>query len=403
MVLSEISPPVVAHTRFPLSEPKPRMCVLAATPLTIHFFLTSHLRQLAKYFQLTLVCNPRNDPYIPALDLPVHQLAMPISRKIALVSDLFVFFSLCRLFAIERFDIVVTVVPKAGLLGMVASWLMGVPVRVHIFQGEVWASRRGLIRFMLKWMDSVTARLATHLLAVSISEKNFLEAEGVAHIGKVQVLGAGSICGVDTEIFRSNASARDRVRGLLTVPKEAVVCLFLGRLTTDKGVLELLQAFTLCAAQQSDLWLLLVGPDEDQIESRVAELVPRRLVHRIRTLGFTEKPEEILAASDFLCLPSYREGFGIVILEAAAVGIPAIGTDIYGMRDAIADGQTGRLVPVRDVDALAIAITWWCQNPQELALFGHAARERVTLSFEKNIVVENYVKFFRKLFGGDGE
>jgi len=398
MVLREVPSQVLARSGYAMSEPKLRMCVLAATPLTIHFFLKPHIHELAKHFKVTLAFNPRNDPYIPALNLPAQELVVPISRKISPLSDLLTVFALCRLYAREHFEIVVTVVPKAGLLGMMASWLMRVPRRVHIFQGEVWASKRGPMRLLLKWMDTLTARLATHLLAVSLSEKSFLEKEGVVPLGKVEVLGAGSICGVDTELFRADAVIRGRVRGELDIPKQAVVCLFLGRITADKGVLELVEAFTLSAATQLDLWLLLVGPDEEQMEDFLRQLVPKQMAHRILISGFTQNPELVLAAADFLCLPSHREGFGMVILEAAALGIPAIGTNIYGISDAIADGQTGRLVSLGDVKALAEAITRCCEFAEERVGLGAAARMRVIADFEQKIVVARYVEFFAELF-----
>jgi len=398
MVLRQVPSQVLAHLGYAMSDPKPRMCVLAATPLTIHFFLKPHIRELAKHFKVMLAFNSRNDPYTPPLNLPAQELAIPISRKIAPLSDLLTVFTLCRLFAREPFDIVVTVVPKAGLLGMVASWLMRVPLRVHIFQGEVWATNLGPIRLLLKWADSLTAYLATHVLAVSHSEKYFLEREGVVAKGRIQVLGAGSICGVDTELFRGNAAMRDRVRGQFAIPKQADVCLFLGRITADKGVLDLVHAFAMSAASQPTLWLLLVGPDEDQLGGRLSEIVPKEIAHRIRLEGFTQRPEEIMAASDFLCLPSYREGFGVVIIEAAAVGIPAIGTDIYGISDAIVGGQTGRLVPVGNVKALSEAITRWCEHPEERARYATAAHDRAIRDFEQKIVIECYVEFFLELF-----
>ena len=218
LVRREVLTPPLAYAERAVSEARPRMCVLAATPLTIHFFLKPHLQDLARYFEVTLACNLRSDSYLPPLDLPVRELAVPMERRIAPWRDLLALFSLFRLFGRARFDIVVTVVPKAGLLGMLAAWLLRVPRRVHIFQGEVWASRRGPMRWLLKWMDGLTARLATHVLVVSASERSFLESEGVVPSGKAQLLGAGSICGVDTEKFRADPTSRVRVRAELGIP-----------------------------------------------------------------------------------------------------------------------------------------------------------------------------------------
>ena len=375
------------------------MCVLAATPLSIHFFLKPHLRELARYFEVTLVCNFQCDTFSLPLDLPVREVDLAMERKMAPWRDLLALFSLCKLFGRENFDIVVSVAPKAGLLSMLAAFLFRVPCRVHIFQGEVWASKRGILRFLLKFMDGLTARLATHVLAVSTSEKEYLEQECVAPSGKLRVLGAGSICGVDTFRFRPDALARSQVRAELGIPDRDIVCIFLGRLATDKGVLDLAKAFALSAATRSDLWLLFAGPDEDQLELRLRQLVPEKLKDKLLILGFTRNPERLLSASDFLCLPSYREGFGMVILEAAAVGIPAIGARIYGITDAIDDGFSGRLVNVGDIDELSKAISRWCEYPEERKQFGNAARERMISKFEYRDVVDGYVRYFRGFFG----
>jgi glycosyltransferase involved in cell wall biosynthesis len=400
LVFGQVFAPSLAYLGQVMSEPKPRMFVLTTTRLAIHFFFKPHLKELDKYFDITLAFNPNLDDYLAPLGLPVREFSVPLERKISPWNDLLALIKLTRFFWSERFDIVVTVVPKAGLLGMLAAWLTRVPLRVHIFQGEVWASRQGSLRWLLKAIDGLTARLATHVLAVSASELAFLEKEGVVPFGKAKVLGSGSICGVDTERFKLDPIARVRVRRMLEIPELAIVCVFLGRLTFDKGLVELVKAFDLSASTQADLWLLLAGPDEEKMQIRLRELVPEVVNQRMLFSGFTQSPEQILAASDFLCLPSHREGFGMVIIEAAAVGVPAIGTRIHGITDAIEDRQTGLLVPIGDVGALAEAITLWSESPQIIELYSKAARERVISKFEQQKIVANYVEYFLELFPG---
>ncbi|MDO9098875.1 MAG: glycosyltransferase, partial [Candidatus Methanoperedens sp.] len=171
-----------------MSRSVPKMCVLAATPLSVHFFLKPHLIALSHHFDVTLACNPKNDAYSPPLDLPVRQMAVGMARKISPLRDLVALFELYRLFKRERFDLVVSVAPKAGLLGMLAASLAGVPHRVHIFQGEVWASKRGPMRTLLKTMDRIIAQVAHHVLAMGPGERRFLEEHGVTSLGQVQVL-----------------------------------------------------------------------------------------------------------------------------------------------------------------------------------------------------------------------
>lgn len=380
-----------------MSRPAPKICVLAATPLTVHFFLKPHLIALACHFDVTLACNPRNDAYLPPLDLPVHQTAVGMERKISPLRDLITLFELFRLFRRERFDLVVSVVPKAGLLGMLAAFLAGVPRRVHIFQGEVWASRQGFMRGLLKAMDRVIAKSATHVLAVSPSERQFLEVQGVARLGQVRVLGSGSISGVDMARFRPDPEARSSFRKVHGIPDDAVVCLFLGRLTADKGVFDLAQAFALCGEKNTKLWLVLVGPDEEGVSQLLRSTLKGETARRMLVEGFTHTPERYIAAADFLCLPSYREGFGMVVIEAAAAGIPSVGSRIYGVTDAIVEDETGLLVPPGDALQLAAALSRLAGDEALRARLALAGRTRVENEFKQEKVVAGYVNYFQGL------
>lgn len=379
-------------------RPVSKMCVLAATPLSIHFFLKPHLIALSQHFDVTLACNPKNDAYLPPLDLPVRQVSVGIARKISPLRDLLTLFELYRLFRLEHFDLVVSVAPKAGLLGMVAAALAGVPRRVHVFQGEVWASKRGPMRTLLKTMDRIVAGLATHVLAMGPGERRFLEEQGVTWPGQVKVLGSGSISGVDLVRFRPNPEARVSLRKAHGIPDDAVVCLFLGRFTADKGVFDLVRAFALCGEKTPKLWLIMVGPDEENVGPQLRSALNGETSRRMLVDGFTDTPERYLAAADFLCLPSYREGFSVVVIEAAAAGIPTIGSRIYGVSDAIVEGETGLLVAPGNVPQLAAAISRLAEDGALRARLTSAGRMRVEKEFEQKKVVAGYADFFRRMF-----
>lgn len=388
----------MAYAENAMSRSVPKMCMLAATPLSVHFFLKPHLIALSHHFEVTLACNPKNDAYLPPLDLPVRQVAVGIARKISPLRDLIALFELYGLFRRERFDLVVSVAPKAGLLGMLAAFLAGVPCRVHFFQGEVWASKRGPMRILLKTMDRVIAQVAHHVLAMGPGERRFLEVQGVTSLGQVQVLGSGSISGVDLERFRPDPEARSSLRKTHGIPDDAVVCLFLGRFTADKGVFDLVSAFAMCSEKNPRLWLILAGPDEEGVSPRLRSALQGETVRRMLIEGFTRTPERYLAAADFLCLPSYREGFSVVVIEAAAVGIPTIGSRIYGVSDAIVEGVTGLLVSPGDVPQLAAALSRLADDGVLRARLASAGRARVENEFEQTKVVAGYVEFFRRLF-----
>jgi glycosyltransferase involved in cell wall biosynthesis len=374
---------------------KPKICVISATPLSVYFFFTEHLRQMSQWADIIVVYNKNYNPEVQPIDAPVVQKHIKIRRRVAMIDDTMGLFSLCSFLYRNQFDMVISLTPKAGFLGMIAASLAKVPSRLHIFQGEVWASRWGLGRRLLKSADTMTAFLSTHLLAVSHTERDFLVNEGVVPPFKINVLGAGSISGVDCNRFKPNREARDASRANLNIPLDATLLLFIGRITEDKGVFELVRVFSKLAKTKPKLFLALVGPDEDKITDNLQALVSPAHKRRLKIFGFTREPTAFIGASDILCLPSYREGFGTVALEAAACAVPVVGSDIHGLQDAVKDGQTGLLVPAGNEDALFEALTKLINNPDLRESLGKRARSRVLAHFDAEHVVNRYVKYFK--------
>jgi glycosyltransferase involved in cell wall biosynthesis len=201
---------------------------------------------------------------------------------------------------------------------------------------------------------------------------------------------------VDAKRFKPDARARASVRGELGIPPSALVFVFVGRLKHDKGVLELASAFEEIARARDDLFLLFVGPDEEglapQIRTRCAEAGPH-----LRLIGWTDRPERYIAASDIFCLPSHREGFGSVIIEAAAAGLPAIGSRINGIVDAIEDGIGGLLYPARDEPALARAMQNLANEEGRRKALGAAARARALRDFAKESLTSELLVFYERI------
>ena len=195
-------------------------------------------------------------------------------------------------FALSRdFDIFFSVAPKAGLLGMLAAYITGVPKRVHLFQGEVWASKKGLNKIILKAADWITSSLATHVLAVSHTEKLFLEREHVVQPDMAKVLGAGSVCGVDLDRYRFKSETRSQMRQQLGIPKEAFAILFIGRMVKDKGIIELSHAFKNIAAKNLNTYLIFVGPDEDGLAEHALQIL-KNVSEQCRFIGYTNETEK---------------------------------------------------------------------------------------------------------------
>jgi glycosyltransferase involved in cell wall biosynthesis len=371
---------------------QPRVALVVTSTLVVRWFLLGHIRKLAQSYAVTLIVN--NDaPDLAAL-LPCRIVSLRLERDIAPLADLRALAWLWRHFRAEPYQLVQSITPKAGLLGMLAARLAGVPVRLHIYTGQVWATRRGPMRALLKAADRLISASATQVLADSFSQRDFLVAQAVVNPAKIGVLGLGSVSGVDAGRFRPDAAKRAQLRAELGIAESAALFLYLGRLKRDKGVLDLARAFALCTDPQSQL--LLVGPDEDRLLPEV-ERICAACRARLHVAGYSGEPERYLAASDVLCLPSYREGFGVVILEAAAAGLPAIGSRIYGITDAIVEGETGLLFGAGDVQQLALRLRTLAGDAQLRSRMGRSARERALRDFAEERLTGALLALYRQL------
>lgn len=326
------------------------LCFIVSSKITIKAFLREHIKELQNDYNLVVIANISeagrfDDNYQGRL------ISLSIQRKINLVHDFLALIKLYKIFRRENFDIIHSVTPKAGFLSMLAGSMANVPVRVHTFTGQVWANKHGFKRKFFKFIDTIIARLATNVLVDSQSQRDFLLNEKVVSISKSRVLLHGSICGVDVSRFSPNEMMKDKIRKERGIADDAIVLIYLGRISLDKGVIDLVSAFTNIAKTHKNVHLMIIGPDEDNLCDQIKE-VSRNSVKRIHILGYTNKPEDYMAAADIFCLPSYREGFGNVVIEAGATGIPTIGSRVYGITDAIQEGVTGLLFEPHNIREL---------------------------------------------------
>jgi glycosyltransferase involved in cell wall biosynthesis len=359
--------------------------VRVARVSTVPFFVATQLKKQLMELgnagaQVTVVTS--SGPELNLLGgLPgVRCVPITIRRNISPWHDLKALVALVRLFRQEKIQIAHSTTPKAGLLTALAAFIAGVPIRLHTFTGQPWVNMRGLIKWLARNSDWLIGKFNTRCYADSPTQRDFLIDQQVVNAHKLRVIGYGSLAGVDTERFsrdRFSANEMSLARESLGIPAEATVIIFLGRITIDKGVNELVQAFKEIKGLGSAAHLLLAGQFDNQ--SGVSENITEdeiKYVHDIHVLGYAERPEEYLAIADILCLPSHREGFGTVVIEAAAMGVPTVGTNIYGLSDAVVHGETGLLVPPRDASALASALLLLI-NDKELRLrMGLAAKMR---------------------------
>lgn len=373
-----------------------KICFITAVPGTAKSFLTDHINALRKEYDVYYVSN---EPDASKVDVPYDgYYCADIHRGISLINDLKGLFQLYRIFRNKQFDAVHSVTPKAGLLTALASRMAGIEYRIHIFTGQVWATRKGFMRWLLKAMDKIIARLDNHILVDGKSQRAFLESEGVLKKGQAIVFGEGSISGVNTHRFVPNEDLRKEERQSIRIEADALVFLFMGRLNHDKGIGELYAAFDRLVAQCKDVYLLLVGTDEENYISKMPQY-PNINSSNFFYYGATPTPERVLNAGDVLVLPTYREGFGTSVLEAACMGLPSITSDAYGVLDASVEGETGLRCKVGDVDSLYACMKYFYEHRDEVRIMGERSRERVLKDFSGERMTEYWMEFYHSLLG----
>jgi len=372
---------------------KPKIFFVATVEFTVNAFLLNHLRMLSGDFDLTLIVSTTDPDFLSKQGISARVIPMNMARKINIPSDLYCLFKLIIIFLKNKPSAVQSITPKAGLLAMLAGFISFVPFRVHAFTGQVWANKKGIARFILKSMDRLIGLLAHRCIIDSPSQRDFLINQGVVSNEKSIVFGSGSLAGVDLDRFKFNQKSAHVVRKNLMIPEDAFVFMYLGRLTIDKGIIDLVNAFSRLGRQ--NVYLVMVGPDEkdlkDQIRDQYSELLAK-----IRFVGLTSQSEMYLSAANVLCLPSYREGFGSVLIEAGAMSIPVIASNIYGIQDAVIDRETGILHAPKDVKAITASMELLLANSKLVSQLGIAARIRVTNEFDAKILSRYWLDFYLK-------
>lgn len=391
--------------------------------VTVSYALTVHLKFQVNYLKdlgMNIFLISSDGPELNDLGIcdTIRHEVVEIPRSLKPVTDITVFIKLAKIFRKYKFDIVHSITPKAGLLTSVAAFMAGVPIRLHTFTGQPWVNLKPPLRWFAQYADKLIGFLNTKCYADSDSQRRFLIDNRIISSEKIGVVGAGSISGVDLDRFDSgkfDLPEKNQLKRKLSISLSAKIITFIGRIAKDKGIRELISAFNELLKLGYDTELLLVGPlDKDCGGNGDFNVTPMRECSKIHYIGYTASPEKYLAISDIFCLPSYREGFGSVVIEAAAMGIPTVGTNIYGLVDAVVDGETGILVPSGNDRALIDALKHLLDNPEKLQMMGKAARQRCLQYFDANIinkkVAEEYAsilkapkRFEARIHGGYGQ
>lgn len=378
-------------------QPAPLVFVLTSAVSTI--FLRGQLDFLAdRGHRCVVICSPA-PAHVEGSSSRAEMRFVRILREPAVGADLKAVIALVREFRSLRPAMVNFSTPKASLLAGLAAALCRVPLRVHQVRGYRFETMRGWRRTVALWSEKLASRLShvvvldsLSLLAVAQQNELFPPSKGV-------IIGGGSSNGVDIERFHPDDSARAEGRTLLSIPASALVIGFVGRLTRDKGVDDLVCAFLALREQVTELFLLLIGDYEeaDPVGPQTAAFLASD--RSVRRVSFTRLPEKLFPVMDVLCFPSYREGLPNVPLEAQAAGVPVVGYAATGTVDAVLDGTTGLLVPVGDAAGLTEGLRLLLTAPGERERLGAAARAWVARAFDQRTLWPAIADFYEARLG----
>lgn len=370
----------------------------STVPSSINTFCKGLLRELQKQegYEVVVVSSPGSTLDEIRIREKVRTIAVPMERHISLVKD---FVSLIRLiiaFHKEKPDIVHSMTPKAGLLSMMAAWCCRVPIRVHTFTGLVFPTSTGITQKILIATDRLTCACATHIVSEGEGVKNDLINYKITR-KPLKVLGHGNVRGIDLGYYDSKrpevhaAATKIRRDGIFTF-------VFIGRIVRDKGINELVQAFTRLNIQYPHTRLLLVGPFEDKLDPLMPETMAEIERNKaIEAVGQQNDVRPWLGASDALVFPSYREGFPNVVIEAGAMGLPSIVTDINGSREIIIDGNNGIVIPPRQSETLRRAMEVFVTDGEFVSRLAANARPLVASRYEQSFVRNCLKEYYKEI------
>lgn len=375
-------------------------------PLSLDLLLKGQLAHLQQHYEVIAVSGPGEGLSNVAQREGVATRAISMHRSIHLAQDLVSLWKLYRLFKRERPAIVHSITPKAGLLSMLAGYLAGVPVRIHTFTGLIFPSKNGLLQKILILMDRLLCACATRVYPEGEGVKRDLIRYRVTS-KPLEVIGNGNVNGIDTSHFSPDQVPESHLAELRKTWKlhpSDYVFVFVGRLVKDKGIDELVRAFEQVHRQHPNTKLLLVGNEEPELDPLKPETITTIRNHsNLISAGYQNDVRPWLAVSQALVFPSYREGFPNVVMQAGAMGLPAIVTDINGCNEIITDGHNGIIIQPKQEYALREAMLRLVQDPALGHQLASQARPSIVSRFEQQTVWKLIKEEYDKQLEGVGK
>jgi len=356
---------------------------------TSHFFssfMLNHIHELSKIYSVSICCN-NADKLKKKVPSNISLININYVRGFSLINDLFAFLFTLFFFLKNKPNLSISFTPKIGLMVTISSFFARTPKRIHWFTGQIWANSEGLARIFFKSLDKLIYYLSDYVFIDGLSQRKFLIKEKIISRQNSIVFNKGSVGGVNISKFKYNDLKRSRLRKNYSIAKNTFVFLYLGRINKDKGIIELVDAFNNIKNMHNVL-LVIVGSLEDK---KIEQLVKNK--NKILYFNYTDKPEEWLSLADVLCLPSHREGFGTVVIEAASCGIPSLCSNIYGLQDALIKDKTGFFHKVGNTNDIKKKMLYIVRNKKLVKKYGQFANKRVLKDFEQSVISKKFLKF----------
>ncbi len=379
---------------------RPKLIWVSTVPTSLNTFCRGLFIELSHDYEVVAVSSPGDELLEIAQRERVKVIAVPMERHISLWKDLRSLLLLAKVFRQERPTMVHSITPKAGLLAMLAARIAHVPVRIHTFTGLVFPTAQGLMKQLLMRTDRITCACATHVIAEGQGVRNDLIDYGITR-KDVRVLGHGNVRGIDLEYYSRSQDVMRQAIGIrksLKILGKSFTFVFVGRIVKDKGMRELIAAFHLLYNRYPNVYLILVGKEEPKLDPLPRET--RESVSfnsHIHAVGMQEDVRPWYAAADALVFPSYREGFPNVVLEAGAMGLPSIVTDINGAREIILRGKNGMVIPPKNEQTLLEAMIEMIEHPDKTQAWAANARPMIASRYEQGYVRQCLKEFYKSI------
>lgn len=374
---------------------------ITTVPISLEKLLEGQLMYMNDHYEVTAVSaeKPRLDKY--GVDNKVATFWVEMTRAITPAQDLKAVYKLYKYFQNVNPEIVHTHTPKAGIVGMLAAKLAGVPIRLHTVAGLPLMEATGVKRKILNAVESFTYSLATRVFPNSYGLKKIILDANFTREDKIKVIGEGSSNGIDTQYFNPenySEEFRNSFRTKLNIPQNNFVFIFIGRLVSEKGINELVAAFSELCENNSAVSLLLVGQFEEELDPLSMETLELIKTHSgIISVGYQQDVRPYFSISDILTFPSYREGFPNVVMQAGAMGIPSIVSDINGCNEIIIEEVNGLIIPAKNKEALKSSMSRFLEDTNLSVKLGKTARSEITSKYERKIFWQVLLNEYKSL------